>query len=888
MVHLSEPVTLHVVSHTHWDREWYLTHEQFRMRLVDLIDHLLALLAADPQFRYFHLDAQTIVLEDYLQIRPHMRGELERFIREGRILVGPWYQLNDEFLTSGESTIRSLLVGHRVAASFGPVMKVGYLPDQFGNISQMPQIFAGFGIDNCVFGRGFGLAPGRKMEFWWESPDGTRVIASLMALWYNNAQHIPADPQAGLPYIRRLKDAMLPHAATSHLLLMNGVDHLEAQTDLSAAIAAVSDALQPDKLIHSTLPAYVEAIKQQAQSLPVVAGELREDRHGSVLAGTLSTRIYLKQANERCQTLLERYAEPFCTWAWALGAQYPLDFLTYAWKLLMQNHPHDSICGCSIDQVHREMMPRFQRVQQVGEELFDRAIAHLTARVDTQAVETVASDGARVTNLVVLNPVAWQRTDHVEAVVDFPLGEPSRGEPTIDRSKDVTSITIRDDADDAVPATVLESRICYKRVLSPVELPMVMPVRRFRVAFVARDVPGLGYATFKVVGGKQPARPQPAHLLPTHATIENEFFRIRVNPNGTVWLMDKRIGAELRDLNLLESGGDVGDEYRYVPPLADTIVTSTGAHGTVSVEQTGPVTVCRVDFALRIPACALPDGSARSPETVECPVTTRILLAEGCRRLEFETTVHNNARDHRLRVLFPTTLSVWTSWAEGQFDVIERPLSPPAEWGPEASFSHPQQSWCDVSDGGVGLAVLNRGLPEYEVYSGRDRCVALTLLRCVGRLSGGGDAPGAELTPEAQCLGTHTFHYALAPHGGTWDAARVWRQAHSFVAPMRAVQTDDHDGDLPPAAAFVQLDPPELVLSAVKRAEDADLLVLRFYNVSAETVTGTANVRGMQRAWLANLNEEAGEELPVNGDAVELEVGPKKIATLLVQMGGGA
>ncbi len=190
--------TLHVVSHTHWDREWYLPFQQFRLRLVDLIDRLLHLMDSDPDFRYFNLDAQTIVLEDYLQIKPENRERLENYIHEGRITVGPWYELNDEFLTSGEATVRSLLEGHRIADEFGACMKIGYLPDQFGNISQMPQILRGFGIDNAVVGRGYHLGGHRKMEFWWEAPDGSRVLTSLMAFWYNNAQRFPADPERAL------------------------------------------------------------------------------------------------------------------------------------------------------------------------------------------------------------------------------------------------------------------------------------------------------------------------------------------------------------------------------------------------------------------------------------------------------------------------------------------------------------------------------------------------------------------------------------------------------------------------------------------------------------------------------------------------------------------
>ena len=327
---------------------------------------MLELLETDPEFRFFNLDAQTIVLEDYLQIRPHARERLARHIREGRITVGPWYQLNDEFLTSGEATVRTLMVGHRIAEQFGGTLKIGYLPDQFGNLSQMPQIFQGFGIDNAIVGRGYQLVGDRKMEFWWEAPDGSRVLASLMAFWYNNAQYLPSETKPAVEFLRRLQERMGARSAISHLLLMNGVDHLAAQPEAGkvaqAANAVLSKSSEPIHVEHSTLDRYIDALRAEVAErnpkLETVRGELREDRGGACLAGVLSTRMYLKQANHRCQTAMEKYAEPLSAFAHAAGTPYPYDQLHYAWKLLMQNHPHDSICGCSIDQVHREMIPR--------------------------------------------------------------------------------------------------------------------------------------------------------------------------------------------------------------------------------------------------------------------------------------------------------------------------------------------------------------------------------------------------------------------------------------------------------------------------------------------------------------------------------------------------
>ena len=215
------PLHPHVVSHTHWDREWYQPFETFRLRLVDLIDHLLEIFERHPDY-LFELDAQMICLEDYLVIRPERRETLRRWIRSGNLRVGPWYVQNDFFLTSGEATIRNLRIGRKIAEEFGRCGDVGYAPDQFGLIRQLPQILAGFGIDSCIFGRGFDRRT--RNEFYWESPDGSRVLASFLSRWYNNFQRLSANPARALRYAAEAIARQDEEAATSHRLLMNGRD----------------------------------------------------------------------------------------------------------------------------------------------------------------------------------------------------------------------------------------------------------------------------------------------------------------------------------------------------------------------------------------------------------------------------------------------------------------------------------------------------------------------------------------------------------------------------------------------------------------------------------------------------------------------------------------
>ncbi len=409
-------ITLHLISHTHWDREWYRPYQDFRLRLVALVDGLLDLLAKDRAYRYFMLDGQTIVLEDYLEIRPEREAELRRHIRSGRILIGPWHILPDEFLVSPEATIRNFLEGARTCRRFGPRMPVGYTPDPFGHIGQLPQILRGFGIVWAAFRRGLSDEP---CELWWDAPDGSRVLAAYLRDGYDNAAGLPTgDPALFAEEVARRRDSLRPHSAVNDLILMHGTDHMEPPRDTSSAIRSAAGRLQGDRLVHSTLPAYFaavsSAVRRRNLRLPVVRGELRSPKRHHLLPGVLSTRMWIKQRNRECETLLERWAEPFSAWA-SINVprrlqtplvREPAGALRAAWRMLMQNHPHDSICGCSVDEVHEEMRPRFAQAAQIGEEIARESLDALAAAVDTSAGEK---------SVVVFNPAPGPTSGPVEA-----------------------------------------------------------------------------------------------------------------------------------------------------------------------------------------------------------------------------------------------------------------------------------------------------------------------------------------------------------------------------------------------------------------------------------------------------------------------------------------
>ncbi len=308
-------------------------------------------------------------------------------------------------------------MGRRMGRSYGGVMPIGYVPDTFGHIAQLPQILRGFQIDNAVFWRGVGPEV-KKDAFHWRAPDGTEVLVAWLndEFGYSNAAQLPLDAEALAARVELIARRMQSRASTSTLLLMNGSDHLMPQTGLPAVLEAANQRLR-DQHLHlriGTLPEYIDLLKAAATELQTRSGEMRSSYGAHLLPGVFSSRMWLKQRNAAGEALLTRWTEPATVWAWLLGESYPQSQVDLAWKFLMHNHPHDSICGCSIDQVHAEMMSRFAQSEQIAGELATRALRSLAAKV------RVSASGGAYLPVVVFNASTGPRTEVVRCTA--PIG----------------------------------------------------------------------------------------------------------------------------------------------------------------------------------------------------------------------------------------------------------------------------------------------------------------------------------------------------------------------------------------------------------------------------------------------------------------------------------
>lgn len=938
---MTTPESVHIVSHTHWDREWYLPQEQMRIRLVDLIDHLVELLQEDPDFAHFHLDGQTIVLDDYAAVRGEKIATLRRFIEEGRVLVGPWYEQNDLFLTSGESTVRNLIEGIRAAREVGGEMRVGYLPDHFGITSQMPQIFRLVGIDNCVFGRGFDVRTHRFSRFRWRGPDGSTVLAVIMTFWYNNAQRFPAIAKRTLELFRRIIEnerLVNPHGP---YLLMNGVDHLEAQEDLSRILKNLrSDIKGEFDIKHSTLPKFIADLRSgiPEETLPLVEGELREGGDHFILNGTLSSRVYLKLANDRCADLIEKWVEPLSAWCAAEGWEpVDRDYIRFLWKLYMENHPHDSICGCSQDSVHQQMMDRYRRVQQIAEEIIDRKLTAIGKRLDVSSVD------ARDINLIVANmsniDVGVLYSEEKDSPPVFTTARTSVYFLSEDKVEDFALIA----TGTGLPYLVHNVEETRTMVLSPINLPGVLRVTRYDIEFPVRT-PAFGFSAYRVtprgVGRRLKPRPLDDHLL------ENDHLRVSVRPDGRLDILDKESGRVYHGAGSFFDVVDRGNLYTSIPagrertwsgPVEFTEAIACEAFQRLSYRFSWevPADLAAADLQTSQDAASDPregvqENAPTGPGLVAVEVTLR--LDAKARALDVRIDVDNQAKDHRLRFAVPIDGCTRTL-AGGQFDIVERALDYGRQWQ-RSSNGQPFSRWvaaCGETDaadtstnddsksdcGGAagdacrGIAIFAEGLHDYEVADD-DSTLAVTLLRGAETINDREEPPlETDIQPEGQCIGKYSFHLALRPLAGT-DPVRLAREAEFFCVGLRFKQWPVYDdrwfqgrsfvqdsqaegafqrfdpnvreAETGPLSTFIELSGDPVLVSATKWHEREECLVLRVHNPSDRRVSSTVRLpKRITGAEIVNLLEEPIPDrrpTEVGERSVTVDVGPREILTV--------
>ncbi|HKJ68386.1 MAG TPA: glycoside hydrolase family 38 C-terminal domain-containing protein [bacterium] len=872
---LDEIITAHIVSHNHWDREWIFRAHYVNQLIPSFMENLVRMMDRYPSYK-FVLDGQTLILEDYFDQLPpvearEIRKKLRGFVEEGRLLIGPAYLQPDWGLVSGEALVRNLLIGMRMAEDLGGAMKVGWMLDNFGQIAQAPQILRGFGIDGAFVWRGVDMPPDDlRTEFWWESPDGSRILGIYLLDSYRNAMVLSLTKEIAIDRISTHTHVLAPFASTPNVLLMNGYEQVPWPDDVLPIIEAFNKRRgEGVRLFQSTPPEYLETIRSYEPDLPVLGGYLYSGKYMPILKGVFSSRSHLIGQNNECQRELIRWAEPFSTLAWVFGSEYPERTLLRTWKTLLLNHTHDDVCGCSVDSIARDMQDRFARVRQTAGDLAQRAFRNITQIIDTSRDENALP-------LVVFNPSSRRRGHVFGMSMEIP--------ETFDR------FSITDSLENPVPYQIV-SRLDDRTDLY----------------LFADDVPSLGYKTYYVVPGEQQtADSRIVAVSEDGRCLENDFQRVTINDDGSLNIHCKSTNEDYTGLGYFEDSGDSGDTYDYSYPPEERIINSLNHPAKIQVVESGPLLArVRVEITLDLPKSLTPDRTSRTEETAAYPIVTFVDLTADSHRVEVHTFVRNTVKDHRLRILFPTDINTDHSYVEAPFDIAYFPIDTDSTVPekPEKMQdlliaghdvtpvdTHIMQNFVGLADGKRGLTIASNKMGEYEILTTRST-VAITLIRSVGWLARAdlltrvGDVGPHIFTPEAQEIGDHVFTYSIYPNRGDWLQDRPHFMSDNQNMKLRAVQTDVHEGPLPEEYSFFSWETEDqavpLRMTGVKRAEQRDAVIMRFYNTTDDPVKGRLKLQcEVLRAFRTNLNEEETQELPVQENTVEVSARGKEIITL--------
>lgn len=855
---------LFIYSGTHWDREWFEYFRGFQYNLVGMTNDMLDGLENTEDYGVFHFDGQTIVLEDYLEIEPQNKERLRRLIEKGKLVIGPWYDMPDEFLVSGESLIKNLQKGKAVAKELfdAEVSKCGYVCDIFGHASQTPQIFAGMNIHHAVLGRGTNRHD-LPSHFRWKSPDGTECVVCRLddGAGYGDfvgfANGHPTDmPQEELDReIKAFFDPIIANAKIPVAVTFDATDFQMMRRDTAKYAEALRRAYPDAEVYHVSIDEVGKAQDEYIDQMPVKEGELADTTklpggYSHVITFTASSRYPLKKYNDRNQTMLEKWISPLYAFR-KTNASY--GFLNLANKFLIQNHPHDSICGCSIDQVHKDMMYRFDQTNEICRKLLGIYHGSLGGDLSADAVsEAAASDGNRV--IRIYNPLPYRSRRTVEAEVQVDGGFPRYAEPF--GYEGIPNFKVYDADGNEVPYGMIRvngdtCRIAIETELTPMQV-----------------------TEFKIVPQGMPTRYKKV-LSRTADSAEGDRLAIRIHADGTILLTDKKTGEVYDGLLRPMDDGEIGDGWFHANPVNDRVISCTSAN-VEKIESNRLRTTFRVTQHMRLP-CEMVFGSDihRSENYRDFDLVHEITLCKHDRYLDVTTKVQNNCLDHRLKLRFPTGVSEGNYWSSQAFSFVPRACGevPGTEnWKEYGSVERNTAGIVLKRNGNRGLAFISAyGIHECGVWENGD--MDITMFRAFRKTIGTPGEPGGELQEEL------SFRYRIMPLSEDETFADLARE-QDFLQAGFLLNTAEGSG-AKKYRPCVEFDNPNFIYSTANGLPEVGASELRLWNCSFETQTGSILLPAWaERAILTEIDGRQIRELEVKDGSIALELTPWKIATV--------
>lgn len=856
-----------IVPHSHWDREWYFTIEDSNVLLVENIDYLMDTLERDASFTGYVYDAQMSVVEEYLAIRPEEKERLKKLIEQKRILIGPWYTQTDSLLVNKESVIRNLLYGTRLANEMGHNMKVGYLPDIFGQNAYLPSIFKGFEMEYSVLQRGIYTDQLNKdLNFIWKSPDGKSVKANNIFLGYGPGKFLASDDEYYeerlLPMLEKLANL---NTNTDNLLLPSGGDQVLVRKAFPKTVAELNEKDPIHEYVMSDYESFMEETWKEKDFSNEIEGELIGCQKSRIHNTIRSQRYDLKKLNYEIENKILYVLEPLATISETVGLKYPQAWLDKMWKLLFDVHAHDSIGGCNSDDTNHDILVRLTKVNRIAEGLLNIMKKQITSAIG----EKLQKDNVFVT--FNLHPKPY--SGRMEAVIF-----------TKDSSFTIKSLSEKEVVFDITEQTYLSGG---KQVVVTAEGEKEVEIPGYYRAVIqiqGEEVPAMGYATFVVEEGVASS----LYLSKTaESIIANDTLQISFD-NGRFILKHMLTGSTIEDFISFENVADAGDSYDFSPLDGDEAIIVKEAQ-LINVEKsplTGRMTVRH--------QCILPkdlNERKKRANSVELIIDTVFEVHQGEEFVRVTHTIDNKVHDHRVRVLVKTPVqSITHSYADQAFSVLERPvINPYLENWKEEEFAeapvaiYPLENFVEVHDKENTFALVTKGIKEFEVLPNTSE-IALTLYRSVGLLGRDdlawrpGRASGINnkvvYTPDAQLEKQMTFEYSVNFGKGTFQPEKLFAltdeyRAHFATYQLQKLNTFEERlerfeipypiENIEETSSLFSIDNENVFMSTCKRAYEGDGIIVRLFNPTETTQLCT--VKTNREMLQTNLYEREQEKI---------------------------
>ena len=899
---------IHVIPHSHWDREWYFTTSRSKVYLMKDLGDVLNTLENDPEFKYFMVDAQGSLLDDYIKWRPQDKERISKLVNDGRLVIGPWYTQTDQLVISGESIVRNMYYGMKRCESFGKYMNVGYVPDSFGQSGNMPQIYRQFGIEDTLFWRGVSDDMVKHTDYNWRGDDGSVVFTTQIPFGYYIGGNIPEEPEENEEFWQKeCLEKAGGRSATRHIYFPNGFDQAPVRTNLPQLVKERNEKDPENEYVISCIEDYIKDVKSENPELEEVQGELVIAKHMRIHKSIFSSRSDLKVMNTQIQNYVTNVMEPLLTISYNLGNEYPHEAVAEIWKLLFENAAHDSIGSCISDTANEDVYVRYKQARDIAVNLVE---------LHSRLIATNVKNDADMT-FTAINTLPQKRKDTVIVKTYVPGGK----------------FAIIDEKGNDVDYTIIKSRDLTDYVLS--QTIMLDPSRKFYVpdqvlevtmAIKANDVPALGYVQYSIDTQKDSHKETADKKV-----LENKYYTIEVEENGSLTIVDKANNVTYKNQGILVENGDDGDSFYYSPPRKDMEVFSNESKCTVKISGSDIYDQAEIHFDMVVPADL--DERAEGKVSVTMLVDMTVALRKDSKVIDFNVKVDNKGLSHRLCVLFDSQIVSAFNYADQQFGLIKRPnyyekemklymesmnnktekkagIQELANWANDQSTwqeppisIEPTQSYVSLTDGKTGIAVIPQGVREYEVLD--DSKIRLTLFRTYGFMGKEnliyrpGRASGERIieTPAAQLLKEMEFNFGFTSYAGDINDSDIDTLAKQYNTNLEVYTYAEFlngrlifsqreiEGQNAKIHSLFETEG-NLVVSAVKKAEEDDGYIIRLYNGKDhkdldDKIKFNFDIK---EAYYTNLKEEKTEEIKVENNTISVkELSHCKFVTIWVK-----